>query len=237
MKILAIDSSSRVRSVALCERGTDECGPVRVLAELSSPSERGGRFASLITDVLQKAGLERKAIDKIAIGVGPGSAAGIRSTLSFAIGWQIANGLTTCGVSSAWAVAAEAQSEGMTGGVSVILKGPIGRFIHASFSIEGSGIREASPLRMASIGDVESLALLSDRLIGPDVDTIFPSIRDGLGQGEARRERVTIFPTAKAVGSLVLNHTVPAICPLEPLVLSNPTFVKAPAPRVIPDVS
>ena len=225
-----------MRSVALCERGPEENGAMSVMAEVVSPSERGGRFASLISEVFEEAGIAREALDQIAIGVGPGSAAGIRSTLSFAIGWQIANRVPAYGISSVWAVAAQAQLDGVTGQFNVILKGPIGRMILASFAIRGKEIKEVTASKMVSLEEFGSLSMPSNRFIGPDVETILSPLENETGQGSVPRELLTIFPTGKALGSLLLNQTTAAIYPLEPLVLTPPTFVKAPDPRVIPEV-
>jgi len=47
---------------------------------------RGGRLDVWLTPALKQAGLEREAIDCIAVGLGPGSYTGIRSAIALAQG-------------------------------------------------------------------------------------------------------------------------------------------------------
>ena len=75
MKILAIEFSSDRRSVAICADGE-----VRSRAE-----ETGGRTArafNLIERALTEAKLQREDVECIALGLGPGSYARIRSARS-----------------------------------------------------------------------------------------------------------------------------------------------------------
>ena len=71
MKILALESSSQIRSVALCEGVTGGGQAFHILASIESVSERGGRFASLIDEVLSQANVNRSDVEEIAVGVGP----------------------------------------------------------------------------------------------------------------------------------------------------------------------
>ena len=104
MRILALEFSSSVRSVA-------------VLAGRRSghASERGRRemkaFA-LIDAALKQAEVGRDEIDCIAVGLGPGSYAGVRTAIAMARGWQMARRIQVLGISSADAVAAEAGRSG-----------------------------------------------------------------------------------------------------------------------------
>ena len=70
LKILGMDSSSRCRSVALCEAGDGTDGAFKVLASVGAASMRGGRFASLIDEVLSEAGCAVDEVDELALGVG-----------------------------------------------------------------------------------------------------------------------------------------------------------------------
>src|SRR5215218_3988080 len=100
MKILALEFSSPVRGVAA--KGDSKLG----YAE-----EAGGReikkFA-LIDAALRQAGMTREEVECIAVGLGPGSNAGVRTAIAIAQGWQLASGVKLVGVSSAELVAAQA---------------------------------------------------------------------------------------------------------------------------------
>jgi len=88
MKILALEFSSPQRSVALVE-----ANPPANPATLSEIVEVEGRITNalpLVEQSLREAGVEREQIDCLAIGIGPGSYAGIRSAIALAQGWQLA---------------------------------------------------------------------------------------------------------------------------------------------------
>src|SRR6185437_17099460 len=117
MKILALEFSSPQRSVAVVQRNDFQ-------ESLSGSNEP---FA-MIDEALRAAKIEREQIECIAIGLGPGSYTGIRSAISIAQGWQLARGVKLLGVSSVEAIAAQAQSDGATGRVQVIVDAQRGEF-------------------------------------------------------------------------------------------------------------
>lgn len=234
MKILAIESSSQIRSVALCEGVTGGAQAFQVLASIESVSERGGRFASLIDEVLSQASVNRSEVGEIAVGVGPGSAAGIRSTLAFARGWEVARGIPLTGVSSVWAVAAQSQKEGIEGDIMVVLRGPLGKFYHATFQISPSTIVERSSLALADISNLPDRLDSGRRVVGPDLAALIAQL-DPSGEGECHKYNTSkISPMADAVARLAWHRVSGAIMPSEPLNLVTPKFVKAPPPREIP---
>src|SRR5882724_9207269 len=111
MKILAVEFSSGQRSVAVVEHG-------RVLGSATETATRETHALTLVTRALTEAGLEREAVDCLAIGLGPGSYTGIRAAIALAQGWQLAAGearLKLLGISSAACLAAEAQALGWFG--------------------------------------------------------------------------------------------------------------------------
>ena len=234
MKILAIDSSSKIRSVALCEGSRDDTSSFHVLASIQSASERGGRLASLVDDVLTQANVKRSEIDEIAVGVGPGSAAGIRSTLAFTCGWEVARGIPLTGISSVWAIATQCQAEGIKGEVSILLRGPLGKIYHAVFQISAEAIIEQRPLQ------VDAQSTLSDRLkpggrvVGPDQAELLNQISETNRASYEEYECFTVSPMATGVAHLAWQRVSGAIVPAEPLNLVTPEFVKAPPPREIP---
>src|SRR6185312_3841517 len=134
MKILAFEFSSPQRSVAVVQPGA--------FYEALGSNEP---FA-MIEEALRDAKLEREQIDCIAVGIGPGSYTGIRSAISIAQGWQLARPIKLLGVSSAEAIAAQAQAEGARGRVHVIVDAQRGEFYIASYELATASAREVEPL-------------------------------------------------------------------------------------------
>jgi tRNA threonylcarbamoyladenosine biosynthesis protein TsaB len=209
MKILALEFSSPQRSVAAVQPGAFH-------------EALGSNDAfRMIEEALRGAKLEREQIDCIAIGLGPGSYTGIRSAISIAQGWQLARPIKLLGVSSADAIAAQAQAEGATGRVHVIVDAQRGEFYIASYDLAANGAREVEPLRIVSVEEVTQRANAGETLIGPEVMKWFPTGR-------------IIFPRAAILGKLALRRTdFISGEKMEPIYLREAKFVKAPPPRKI----
>jgi tRNA threonylcarbamoyl adenosine modification protein YeaZ len=210
MKILALEFSSPQRSVAVVQgNGFQE--------SLSGSNEP---FA-MIDEVLRAAKVEREQIECIVIGLGPGSYTGIRSAISIAQGWQLARPIKLLGVSSAEGIAAQAQAEGATGRVHVIVDAQRGEFYIAGYELAANGPREVEPLRIVSAAEVTQRGERGDTLIGPEVTKWFPSGK-------------TVFPRAATLGRMALSRTdFISGEKMEPIYLRETTFVKAPPPRII----
>jgi tRNA threonylcarbamoyladenosine biosynthesis protein TsaB len=217
MKILALDFSSPQRSVAVLT-GADAPG-VEVVD--SSPGRDMKPFA-LIEAALHKAGLEREAIECLAIGIGPGSYTGIRVALALAQGWQLATGVKLLGVSSVAVVAAQAVAMGVSGRFNVVVDAQRGEFYLAGYEAGSGALQETAPLQIATATVVAERATCGELLIGPEVTRWFPEGR-------------TVFPQALTLARLARSRTdfVPAE-KLEPIYLRETTFVKAPPPRPLP---
>jgi len=107
MKILALEFSSTCRSVAVAVDGVVQ-GVAR---------ESGGRTTrafAMITSALAQAGMARGQIECLAVGLGPGSYAGIRIAIAIAQGWEIARGSKLLGINSAETAAVRASQAGRT---------------------------------------------------------------------------------------------------------------------------
>src|SRR5437667_6781745 len=96
MKILALEFSSSHRSVAVLERSGDD------LLIHGAAHEVGGRDTKAFA-MIEKAlaGIPRDSIDRVCVGIGPGSYTGIRVAISVAQGWQLARDVKVLGISSA----------------------------------------------------------------------------------------------------------------------------------------
>ena len=144
MKILAIEFSSERRSVAIVSEGT-----LRGRAE-----ETGGRTArafGLIERALAEADVEREDIECIAAGLGPGSYAGIRSAISLAQGWQLARGIRLLGISSAECMAAQAQADGITGRVNILIDAQRKEFYFAAYDINPENFSPLEALHLITL--------------------------------------------------------------------------------------
>ena len=209
MKILALEFSSSQRSVAVVQPGE--------FHEALGASEP---FA-LIQQALRDAKLEREQIDCIAIGLGPGSYTGVRSAISIAQGWQLARTIKLLGISSAQAIAAQAQADGLSGRIKVIVDAQRGEFYLAGYDLTANGAREVEPLRIVSATEVAQHANAGETLVGPEVTKWFPAGK-------------IVFPRAAILGQLALGRTdfIPGE-KMEPIYLRETQFVKAPPPRII----
>ncbi len=204
MKILAIESSSAVRSVALCQ--ADESREFRVLAQARDQSRRDGRFASLIEEALRTAGTPRTAVDRIAVGLGPGSLAGIRSALAFALGWRRAGGVAALGFSSLQCLAAQAARENRQGTMLCL-----------------AGTNEETCY--GAVYGVNAEALVESRSWGPLAGAELSALRrecDYL----IELEPLAPIPDAVALGWLACRHPELGDRSLEPRQVNEPRFVK-----------
>jgi len=106
MRILAIETSSPRGSVALTNGVT-----LIATAEHREPSAHAERMLPLVASTLASAAWSRTSIDRIAVGVGPGSFVGLRVGIALAEGLSLGLGRPVVGVPSLsamlWALAGE----------------------------------------------------------------------------------------------------------------------------------
>ena len=217
MKILALDFSSPLRSAAvLNDRDTVAHEAVDV-----SPGRDMKPFA-LIESALRLAKMEREGIECIAVGIGPGSYAGIRVAISLAQGWQLATGVKLLGISSVECIAAQAAVDGVSGKFSVAIDAQRNEFYRASYEASKGVAMETSPLKLATMAEVQEREITGELLIGPEATRWFPNGR-------------IIFPQAAMLARMGSRRTdFVAGEKLEPIYLRETTFVKAPPGRTLP---
>jgi tRNA threonylcarbamoyl adenosine modification protein YeaZ len=214
MTILALEFSSPHRSVALARDG-------RVLAEAAETGERGTNAFGLIEKVLAAAKIGREEIECLAVGLGPGSYAGIRVALSVTQGWQLATGVKLLGVGSAECLAAQAQAEKILGRVNIVIDAQRGEFYLAAFEISADGVKEIEALKIVSVAEVASRSQAGEFLAGPEVARRFPGGKN-------------LFPQAAMLATLATRRTdLVAGGKLEPVYLREINFVKAPPARTL----
>jgi len=217
MKILALEFSSRMRSVAAVKAGPGE-QPAAV-ATGSDLGSRGTRAFQLITTVLKEAAWERDDVDTIAVGLGPGSYHGVRVAIAIAQGWSVAKKVRLIGVSSADALAAMLVLKGQQAPFIVVIDAQRGEFYRADYTVESGVAREVCALRLAKTAEIHDCLNSGKNVFGPDSADRLPGIREA-------------FPTAATVGFLAARMpTETSGASLEPIYLREPAFVKAPPPR------
>jgi len=218
MKMLALEFSSPQRSVA----AGDGAGAVGEAID-SAPGNTMKPLA-LTERALRLVGLEREQIEVLVIGLGPGSYTGIRAAIALAQGWQLGRGVNLLGVSSAEAIAAQAQADGMTGKINVVIDAQRGEFYLAGHEISADERREVSPLRLATLAEARLREQAGELLIGPEVTRWFPEGR-------------IVFPRAAMLAQLAKGRSdFMAGENLEPIYLRETTFVKAPPSRILPAI-
>lgn len=215
MKILALDFSSWRRSVAAVE-------DARICGRAEDTTARETRVLHLVKTTLRAAGWEREQVEAIAVGLGPGSYTGIRLAIALAQGWQLALGTKTIGVSSAEALAAAAQEEGLRGRVNIVIDAQRNELYLATYEVDAAAWRAVESLRLASAEEVRGRAERGEVIIGPGAPACCAAGR-------------ALFPDASTIGRLAAARVdfVPGE-KLEPIYLREVAFVKAPPPRVIP---
>jgi len=217
MKILALEFSSAQRSVAVFEAGGPQGG-----SEMAEVIETGGQSTrpfSMIEATLRQARWEREQIECVAVGLGPGSYAGIRTAIAVAQGWQLAAHVKLAGISSVECVAEQAQRLGLNGRVRVIVDAQRGEFYAARYEIDLSELRQVEGLRLVPEAEVRAWAQGTETFVGPDLP------------GSLSGGRL-IFPRAAMVARQVSRRT--DFLPrdrLEPIYLRATSFVKASPPR------
>lgn len=98
MRVLAFDCSTAAGSVAVVESGTT------TFAETCDfPRGRGGAFFPVLERAVRFAG----RVDRIVVGIGPGSYNGLRTAIAAAEGLSLATGAALCGVASVRALPCE----------------------------------------------------------------------------------------------------------------------------------
>jgi len=218
VKTLALDFSAPLRSVALVSAGT-------VLARATRAGDRMTNVVAMVEEVLTAASLRREAIDRLAVGLGPGSYTGMRAAISFTQGWQLARPVEVCGLRSVDVLAAQAHQLGWRGPLHVVVDAQRQELYIVSFAIEAAGPRETLPLRILSLAETRAHAAGDGRVAGPEATKWFPNAE-------------ALSPDAGVLGLLAEQASVlPSGQGLEPVYLRETTFVKAPPPRPIPPIT
>jgi tRNA threonylcarbamoyladenosine biosynthesis protein TsaB len=135
VKILSIDTATPIAALAV----TDDDRP---LAELSidAGAKRGEVMALKVDEMLKGLGLEPADLEAYAVGIGPGSFTGLRSSLAFIKGLALANPGPVAGVSTLHALAMNGAD--YSGPVLPVIDAKKGEVFTALFRSDDSGVVE-----------------------------------------------------------------------------------------------
>ena len=142
MRVLAVDTSGAVGSVA--------CGEAGALAEeLLALPDGGGRpvhgrlLAPVAVGLLERQGLSAADLDLLVVGLGPGSYTGVRVGLAFVKGFGLAADCPIVGVSSLEVLAHDAPAA--AGEVLVVRDAKWGEVYWARFRRAGDALERLTP--------------------------------------------------------------------------------------------
>jgi tRNA threonylcarbamoyladenosine biosynthesis protein TsaB len=226
MKILGIEWSSSRRTLAFGQWSAD--GGMCVLSMAQLPEGRDSRYFQTFQQLSRETGVMKSDIHAVVVGIGPGSYAGIRSAISVAYGWHLANDAKLIGLSSAQVMARKAFE--LTGQTSLhtLIDAQRGECYHAQFrQMTDGSAREVEPLAIKGTEQLASFVQTGACVVGEDVRRWFP-------EGTAASvESIDVLPDAASLlkeASGLINQ--PGCQRLEPIYLRPTSFVKAPPSRI-----
>ena len=187
MRILGIESSSRRGSVALLDGQN-----VILTFEHETPNSHAERLLPLIDRLLGEAGWSKSSLDRLGVGVGPGSFTGLRAGIALAEGLSLGLDLPLIGVSSLCAMAHGAAGH-FPGPHCALLDARRGELFAGVYDEHQ---QKAAPLVLA----IEDLA---EYLAQQGVATVVGEVAVGLAHGRAHATGPTIdLPHARWVAVL-----------------------------------
>ncbi len=211
MKILAFEFSTRWRSVAALDTAAGAGRGGGVAGEAES---RATPVFTLIGRALGCAGIEPAQIERLAVGLGPGSATGIRAAIAVMQGWHLARGVEVVGCSSLEVLAAGLQQAGRRGRVWLATDAQREEFHLAGYELDDSGHRLVEPLHLVSRAAIEALVGSGASVLGPGM----PERVEGAEQAH---------PEALVLAHLAARcHLATAPERLEAIHLRTPTFTR-----------
>ncbi|MFM2418007.1 MAG: hypothetical protein RL385_2730 [Pseudomonadota bacterium] len=186
MKVLAVDTSTHVGTVALCDGGT-------LLAEWSAlvRASHGETLLPYVARVLESGGVPLADIDLFAVGLGPGSFTGVRIGLATAKGLALAEKKPIVGVTS---LAVLARGVILPGTLAIAAVDAYKDEVYAAAyraDDEGALVELTAPFHAAPEQAAQQLALqLGDAswvLVGNAAQRYGARLLHGLSGGQARR--------------------------------------------------
>lgn len=218
MKILGLETSSTRGSVALVDLAYGE-PVVRGYAYHDEANQHAERLLGLVDAALEGAGWARSDIQRIAVGVGPGSFTGVRVALSLAQGLMLGLGVPGVGVGSLRAIAAGHRPDDVRLRV-VVRDARRDEFFVAAYTAGGQEV--VAPHAIAQEGAVAHLA---EQFAGRDIVVLGTEL-EGL---PCELDDETTCPDARSVARVAL-HLEPESSPVEPQYVRGPNITRPKLP-------
>lgn len=219
MRIVALDTSSRRGSVALLEGSTQLDVQVRAYQRHDTENEHAERMLGLLEQALRDAGWSKTDIEKVVVGVGPGSFTGVRIGIAVAQGLMLGLGVPGVGVGSMAALAAGLPASDARARI-VVRDARRDEFFVSVYSAQGEEL--CAPHTIPQSGAPQYLRTLIEgsAQFGPCV--IVGAELAGL---PCVHHDQTDEPDARALGYLGIERS-PALHPVEPQYVRGPNLVR-----------
>lgn len=208
MRILAIEFSSSNRSVAVLIDGVTR-GYAKVQSGPATPA------LGLVDQALKAASVSVEQVDRIAVGIGPGSFTGIRMALALVQGFAMAGRTEVVGISSMLATGTDALlGIGIPQHCHVVVDAQRGEFYLGRYEVIDEEVRQAGPLQIVGSAEIHQLCKAGERVIATDLALVLPGARP-------------LLPDAVVVGKLGACATCgERVEDLKPTYLRQTAFVK-----------
>lgn len=207
MRVLGIETTSPIGSVALVDSG-------RVVASASNPeaNTHAERTLELIERVLQEAGWSKDSLQRIAVGIGPGSFTGVRIGISIAEGIATGLAIPLLGVGSLRAMALGAGHSDTRVRVP-LLDARRGEVFAAAYAPDGK------ELWAPQLVPIEGLTARVSEAVGAE-HVLLGALAAQLGVQPHSRSAATDYPSASAV-ALAAEHDSADPHPVLPLYIRD----------------
>jgi len=148
VKILGFDTATRATAVALLDTDTGIAITRRDDPPRGERPRHTTRLMTLIVDVLGEAGADWRHVDRIAVGVGPGTFTGLRIGVATAHALALARGIELVGVSTLHSLARGAQgTDGFTpGAIAAVIDARRSEVFAAGWLVRDVTSADAAPL-------------------------------------------------------------------------------------------
>lgn len=221
MKILAIEQSTATGSLALLEDSL-------VLGQDSWTELRGraGNLIAALGPLMAASDVAVEQVDLFAVGLGPGSFAGLRASLSAANALALPGRKPVVGIASAMAMARNVMIEKGVDSVTVVGDARRKRLWHAGFMMQKDAPLVTAPFSLIEYDELAAQLAGSTIVATPDWDRLEELLRTAAP--DIRLVDGPRVPDAAAIGQLAAITFDPArpSAPPEPIYMHPPVFVK-----------
>jgi tRNA threonylcarbamoyladenosine biosynthesis protein TsaB len=170
MKVLAFDTATRATAVALCDLGAGACFQRRDDPPPGARPGHAARLLELVAAAMADAGVGWDRIDRLAVGVGPGTFTGLRIGIATAHALARARAIPLVGVSTLESLALGGARSRSTNAVAAVIDARRGEVFAAVWTIAGSsparlGERLLEPVAIAPEALAAELASLGPAVL------------------------------------------------------------------------